>query len=94
MQAVIDSLAQVRQTQTSLQEQITQVQKSTQGQSDSLRSVIERMKTSPNANDRVRDEVPDVEDTVGASQAEPAPAEVQVSQAAVAPAPEAPQAAE
>ena len=95
MQAVIDSLAQLRQTQTSLQEQITQVQKSTQGQSDSLRSVIERMKTSPNANDRVRDEVPDVEDTVGASEAQPAPAEVKISNAAeVPPAPEVPQAAE
>jgi chromosome segregation ATPase len=95
MQAVIDSLAQVRQTQTSLQEQITQVQKSTQGQADSLRSVIEQMKTSPNANDRIRDEVPDVEDTVGAFEAEPAPAEVTISNAAeVPPAPAAPQAAE
>ncbi len=95
MQAVIDSLALVRQTQTSLQEQITQVQKSTQGQADSLRSVIEQMKTSPNANDRVRDEVPDVEDNVGASQSEPAPAEVKISNAAeVPPAPGVPQAAE
>ncbi|MCL5282239.1 MAG: hypothetical protein M1376_20325 [Planctomycetes bacterium] len=95
MQAVIDSLAQLHQTQTSLQEQITQVQKSTQGQADSLRSVIEQMKTSPNATNRVRDEAPAVQDAVGASQAAPAPAEVQVSHAAdVAPAPEAPQAAE
>jgi uncharacterized phage infection (PIP) family protein YhgE len=95
MQAVIDSLAQVRQTQTSLQEQITQVQKSTQGQADSLRSVIEQMKPSPNANDRVRDEAPSVEDAAGASQAEPAPAEVKISNAADVPlAPELPQAAE
>jgi chromosome segregation ATPase len=95
MQAVIDSLAQVRQTQTSLQEQITQVQKSTQGQADNLRSVIEQMKTSPNANERVRDQAPDVEDTVGASQAKPAPAEVKISDAAEVPqAPEVPQAAE
>jgi DNA repair exonuclease SbcCD ATPase subunit len=95
MQAVIDSLAQLRQTQTSLQEQIAQVQKSTQGQADSLRSVIQQMKRSPNANDRTGDAVPDVEDTIGASQAKPAPADVQVSHAAeVSPAPEAPQAAE
>jgi hypothetical protein len=65
------------------------------GQADSLRSVIEQMKTSPNANDRIRDEVPDVEDTVGAFEAEPAPAEVTISNAAeVPPAPAAPQAAE
>jgi hypothetical protein len=71
------------------------VQKSTQGQADSLRSAIEQMKTSPNANDRVRDETPDVEDTVGASKAEPAPVEVKISNAAeVPPAPELPQAAE
>ncbi len=95
MQAVIDSLGQLRQTQTSLQEQIAQVQKSTQGQADSLRSVIQQMKTPSNANDRVRDDVPDVEDTVGASQAKPAPAEVKISNAAeVPPAPEVPQAAE
>jgi len=95
MQAVIDSLAQLRQTQTSLQEQITQVQKSTQGQADSLRSVIEQMKTSPNATDRVRDEVPDVEDTVGATKAQPAPGEVKISNAAeVPPAPEVPQTTE
>jgi septal ring factor EnvC (AmiA/AmiB activator) len=95
MQAVIDSLGQLRQTQTSLQEQIAQVQKSTQGQADSLQSVIQQMKTPSNANDRVRDDVPDVEDTVGASQAKPAPAEVKISKAAeVPPAPEVPQAAE
>ncbi len=95
MQAVIDSLAQLRQTQTSLQEQITQVQKSTQGQADSLRSVIEQMKTSPNATNRVRDQAPDVEDTVGASQVKPAPVAVKISDAAqVPPTPEVPQAAE
>jgi chromosome segregation ATPase len=95
MQAMIDSLAQLRQTQVSLQDQITQVQKSTQGQADSLRSVIQQMKASPNANNRVRDEAPEVEDIVGASKAKPAPAEIQISHAAeVTPAPAVPQAAE
>jgi hypothetical protein len=95
LQAVIASLVQLRQTQTSLQEQIAQVQKSTEGQADSLRSVIQQMKTSPNAQDRARDETPDVEDVVGAAPAQPAPAEVQVSQAVqVPPAPPVPQAAE
>jgi chromosome segregation ATPase len=69
MRAVIDSLAQLRQTQTSLQEQITQVQKSTQGQADSIRSALEQMKPAPNATERV-------------SQPAPAPAEIKISAAA------------
>jgi chromosome segregation ATPase len=69
MRAVIDSLAQLRQTQTSLQEQITQVQKSTQGQADSIRSTPEQMKPAPNATERV-------------SQPAPAPAEIKISAAA------------
>jgi chromosome segregation ATPase len=95
MQAMIDSLTQLRQTQVSLQDQIAQVQKSTQGQADSLRSVIQQMKASPNATNRVRDEVPEVEDIVGASKAKPAPAEIQISHAAeVTQTPAVPQAAE
>jgi chromosome segregation ATPase len=95
LQAVIASLAQLRQTQTSLQEQIAQVQKNTEGQADTLRSVIQQMKTAPNANDRPRDEIPDLEDVIGAAEPKPAPAEVQVSHAAqVPPAPPVPQAAE
>ena len=80
IQAVIDSLGQLRQTQASLQEQITQVQRSTQGQADSIRSVIEQMKTSPNAN-RVPEQIPEVERSSGATEPQQAPAEVKVSDA-------------
>jgi uncharacterized phage infection (PIP) family protein YhgE len=94
MQAVIDSLGQLRQTQASLQEQITQVQKSTQGQADSIRSVIEQMKTSPNAN-RVQDQIQDVKDRVGTSESKQPAAEVRISNAAEVPqAPETPEATE
>ncbi len=85
VQAVIDSLGQLRQMQTSLQEQITQVQRSTQGQADSLRSVVEQMKATPNATDRAREQTPAVEDPVGVSAPTQPPAEVKVSSAAETP---------
>ncbi len=85
VQAVIDALGQLRQMQASLQEQITQVQKSTQGQADSLRSVIEQMKATPSATDRTREQTPAVEDQAGASAPAQPPAEVKVSSATEAP---------
>jgi chromosome segregation ATPase len=72
VQAVIDSLAQLRQTQSLLQEQITQVQRSTQGQADSIRSAIEQMKPAPSVTEHVRDNGP-------------APAEIKISAAAEKP---------
>jgi chromosome segregation ATPase len=94
IQAVIDSLAQLRQTQTSLQEQITQVQKCTQGQTDSIRSVIEQIKATPAVKNRVTDQSPDVQDRVGASESKPFPAEFRISAAAEKPqAPTVPEAA-
>jgi signal transduction histidine kinase len=72
IQAVIDSLAQLRQTQSLLQEQITQVQRSTQGQADSIRSAIEQMKPAPSVTEHVRDNGP-------------APAEIKISAAAEKP---------
>jgi chromosome segregation ATPase len=84
MQAVIDALAQLHQTQTSLQEQITQVQKSTQGQAESIRSAIGQMKGIPNVLER----------TDGPEPKQPH-AEVRISDAAEIPqAPEVPEAAE
>jgi chromosome segregation ATPase len=44
---MMDSLAQLRQAQSLLQEQMTQVQKSTQGQAESIRSALEQMKQPP-----------------------------------------------
>jgi chromosome segregation ATPase len=85
IQAVIDSLAQLRQTQTSLQEQITQVQKCTQGQTDSIRSVIEQIKATPAVKNRVTDQSPDVQDRVGASESKPFPVEFRISAAAEKP---------
>jgi chromosome segregation ATPase len=85
IQTVIDSLAQLRQTQTSLQEQLTQVQKSTQGQADSIRSVIEQIKTTPNMDGRVTERLTNVQDRVGASESKQPPAEVRISAAAEKP---------
>ena len=85
IQAVIDSLAQLRQTQTSLHEQLTQVQKSTQGQADSIRSVIEQIKTTPNTDGRVTERVTNVQDRVGASEPKQPPAEFGISAAAERP---------
>jgi chromosome segregation ATPase len=68
IQAVIDSLAQLRQTQTSLQEQITQVQRSTQGQAEGIRSIIEQTRPTPSATERAREP-------------EQAPAEIKISTA-------------
>jgi chromosome segregation ATPase len=82
IQAVIDSLAQLRQTQTSLQEQITQVQKCTQGQADSIRTVIDRMKATPTVNNRVTEQTPEVESPVGVSEPKQSPAEFRISAAA------------
>ena len=82
---MIDSLAQLRQTQTSLQEQITQVQKCTQGQADSIRTVIDRMKATPTVNNRVTEQAPEVESPVGASEPKQPPAEFRISAAAEKP---------
>lgn len=82
IQAVIDSLAQLRQTQTSLQEQITQVQKCTQGQADSIRTVIDRMKATPTVSNRVTEQAPEVEAPVGAAESRQPPAEFGISTAA------------
>jgi chromosome segregation ATPase len=82
IQAVIDSLAQLRQTQTSLQEQIAQVQKCTQGQADSIRSVIDQMKATPTVNNRVREQAPAAENRTGASESKQSPAEFRISAAA------------
>ncbi|OHB66673.1 MAG: hypothetical protein A2Y77_11215 [Planctomycetes bacterium RBG_13_62_9] len=47
VQAMMDSLTQLRQVQSLLQEQMMQVQKSTQGQAESIRSALEQMKQPP-----------------------------------------------
>ena len=85
MQAVIDSLAQLRQTQASLQEQIAQVQKSTQGQTESLRSVIEQIKTTPNVSERVREQGPNVQERTDSPEPKQANTEVRISAAAEVP---------
>lgn len=47
IQALLDSVAQLRQAQTSLQEQMTQVHMSTQLQTESLKSALEQMRQPP-----------------------------------------------
>ncbi|MBM4025392.1 MAG: hypothetical protein FJ280_08285 [Planctomycetes bacterium] len=95
IQAVIESLGQLRQTQASLQEQILQVQKNTQGQTESIQSVLDQIKQRSNVNDRVRDRVPPVDNQAGAAVPAQPPAEVRVSSAAEkAPAPRGSEAAE
>ena len=77
---------------------LTQVQRSTQGQADSLRSVIEQIKATPSATDRAREQTPAVENQAGASTPAPPSAEVKVSSAVQTPqaqaAPTVPEAAE
>ncbi len=85
VQAVIDSLSHLRQMQVALQEQITQVQRSTQGQADSLRSVIEQMKATPSAADRTREQTPAAENQTGVTAPAQPPAEVKVSSATETP---------
>ncbi|MCX5645606.1 MAG: hypothetical protein NTZ17_13170 [Phycisphaerae bacterium] len=85
IQAVIDSLAGLRQTQTSLQEQITQVQKCTQGQADSIRSVIDQMKATPTVNNRATEQAPAMENLTGASEPKQSGAEFRISAAAEKP---------
>ena len=47
VQAMIDALSQLRQTQAQLQEQMSQVHKSTQNQADTLKTTIEQLKAAP-----------------------------------------------
>ncbi len=47
VQAMIDALSQLRQTQAQLQEQMSQVHKSTQSQADTLKTTIEQLKAAP-----------------------------------------------
>ncbi len=47
VQAMIDAIAQLRQTQAQLQEQMSQVQKSTQSQAETLKATIEQIKQPP-----------------------------------------------
>jgi len=81
LQAVIDSLAQLRQTQASLQDQIAQVQKSTQGQADNLRSVIEQIKATSNAGGRAPEPLPEVNDFTEESESRQPPADIRVGAA-------------
>ncbi|NLH42650.1 MAG: hypothetical protein GX448_12505 [Planctomycetes bacterium] len=53
MQAMIEVLAQLRQTQALLQEQMSLVQKSTQNQADTLKTTIEQLKAVPAAQPQV-----------------------------------------
>jgi len=85
IQAVMDSLTQLRQTQTLLQEQITQVQRSTQGQAESIRSAIEQMKTPPSAASRMREAAPAQDNALESPKTEPAPAEIKISSAVETP---------
>jgi chromosome segregation ATPase len=85
IQAVIDSLTQLRQTQTSLQEQIAQVQKCTQGQADSIRTVLDRMKATPTMNNRATEQAPAMENPTGASEPKQSGAEFRISAAAEKP---------
>jgi chromosome segregation ATPase len=52
VQAMIDAMAQLRQTQAQLQEQMSQVQKSTQSQAETLKATIDQIKATPNADGR------------------------------------------
>ncbi len=47
MQAVIDAIAQLRQAQALLQEQMSQVQKNTQSQADTLKATIDQIRQPP-----------------------------------------------
>lgn len=47
VQAMIDAITQLRQTQALLQEQMSQVQKNTQSQADTLKATIEQIKQPP-----------------------------------------------
>jgi chromosome segregation ATPase len=91
VQAVIEALGQLRQMQASLQEQIIEVHKSTLGQADSLRSVLEQIRATPNVTDGIRPQVPPTENQAGVSAAPRPAAEVRVSSAVQKPqVPEAP----
>lgn len=54
IQAMFDAIAQLRQVQAALQEQMTQVQKSTESQAQNIKAAIEQMQGTPNTNNRVR----------------------------------------
>ncbi len=69
IQAMYDAIAQLRQVQAALQEQMTQVQKSTESQAENIKAAIEQMQRTPNTNSRVRS-------------GEQPPAEIKVSDAA------------
>ena len=47
VQAMIDAIAQLRQTQAQLQEQVGQVHKSTQSQAETLKAAIDQIKQPP-----------------------------------------------
>ena len=64
VQAMIDAIAQLRQTQALLQEQMSQVQKSTQSQADTLKATIEQIKRQPPVEVKVSDSAKPVEPAV------------------------------
>jgi len=55
LQAVIESVSQLRQTQTSLKEQMTQVQRDTQSPSESTKPAVEQAKPQPASEVKVSD---------------------------------------
>jgi chromosome segregation ATPase len=87
LQAVIESLAQLRQTQASLQDQIAQVHRSTQGQAENLRSVLEQIKTTSSAGGRVAEPLPEVENLTDEPESGQPPADIRIG--AVLPQPQA-----
>jgi hypothetical protein len=52
---VIESVSQLRQTQTSLKEQMTQVQRDTQSPSESTKPAVEQAKPQPASEVKVSD---------------------------------------
>jgi len=63
VQAMIDAIAQLRQTQAQLQEQMSQVQKSTQSQAETLKATLDHIKQPP-AELKVSDAAKKVEPAV------------------------------